>query len=116
MLRILCKSKIHQATITETHLEYEGSIGIDRRLMEEADIVVGERVQVVNLNNGSRLETYTIEEQEDSRTISLNGAAARLGEVGDRVIIISYALFSEDEARSVQPKIIRVDGSNRIKR
>ena len=93
------KSKIHRARVTETKLNYEGSLGLDRELMEAADILPGERVQVVNLNNGARLETYVIEEEAGSGTVCLKGPAARLGQVGDEIIVISYAFMSEEEIK-----------------
>ena len=92
MLRMMCKSKIHRARITKADLHYDGSIGIDKLLMKRADIYPGEIVQVVNVNNGSRFETYAIEEKAGSGIIGLYGAAAHLGKVGDLVIILSYGL------------------------
>lgn len=114
MLRTMCKSKIHRATITDANLNYEGSLTIDQSLMEAADLLPFERVQVVNINNGSRLETYVITGDRDSGVICLNGAAARLGAVGDKVIIISYATYEDAEARQLQPTVVRVDEGNRI--
>jgi aspartate 1-decarboxylase len=112
MRRTLCKSKIHRATLTGADLNYEGSISIDRDLMDAADIVEFEKVQVVNINNGSRLETYAIEGKRGSGEIQLNGAAARLGAVGDRVIIISYAEYEEAELADFAPKLVFVDEQN----
>jgi aspartate 1-decarboxylase len=112
MRRTLCKSKIHRATLTGADLNYEGSISIDRDLMDAADIVEFEKVQVVNINNGSRLETYAIEGKRGSGEIQLNGAAARLGAVGDRVIIISYAEYKEAELADFAPKLVFVDEHN----
>lgn len=114
MQRILCNSKIHGATITQTNLNYEGSISIDETLLKASDILPYERVQVVNLNNGQRFETYVIRGEPDSGEISLNGPAARLGQVGDTVHILSYILMEADEASFHEPKIIRVDHENRI--
>ncbi len=114
MLRTMCKSKIHRAIITEANIHYTGSITIDRRLMEEADIYPFERVQVANLHNGTRLETYVIEGPEDSGVICMNGAAARCAEVGDPILIISYATMEEKEAQAVTPKVVHVDQKNRI--
>ncbi|UCE19937.1 MAG: aspartate 1-decarboxylase [Gemmatimonadota bacterium] len=114
MQRILCNSKIHGATITQTNLNYEGSISIDETLLKASDILPYERVQVVNLNNGQRFETYVIRGEPDSCEISLNGPAARLGQVGDTVHILSYILMEADEASFHEPKIIRVDHENRI--
>lgn len=116
MFRTLCKSKIHRATITDANLNYKGSITIDEELMELADIWPYEKVQVVNCNNGARLETYVIPGERGKGDICLNGAAARLGQPGDIVIIISYAMMSEEEARGYEPRIVHVDGANRPER
>lgn len=116
MLRTMCKSKIHRATVTDANLKYKGSITIDAKLLEAADILPGERVQIVNLNNGSRVETYVMEGRAGSGTICMNGAAARWAAMGDNVIIISYAMMETKEARSHKPKIILVDEHNRIKK
>lgn len=113
MYRVMCKSKIHRVRITGTTLNYEGSLGLDRDLMGAADILPGEKVQVVNLNNGTRFETYVIEEEAGSGTVCLKGPAARLGQVGDEVIVISYALMSEDEVRGLKPAVVFVDEKNR---
>jgi len=113
MFRIMMKSKIHRATVTEANLKYVGSITIDEALMEAADILPNEKVQVVNNNNGARLETYVIPGERHSGVICLNGAAARLVQVGDEVIIISYGLYTEEVARAYKPKIVFVDGNNR---
>jgi aspartate 1-decarboxylase len=109
------KSKIHRATITEANLEYEGSITIDKTLLEATGLREYEKVQVLNINTGARLETYVIEGEADSGVICLNGAAARLGQKGDKVIIISYCFLSEEEARKHKPHVISVDNDNRIK-
>ncbi len=114
MLRTMCKSKIHKANITKKDLNYGGSIGIDKTLLEASNILPNEMVQVLNLNNGSRFETYAIEEPEGSGEIALYGPASYNGEVGDKVIIISYCLVEEKEARSMTRKFIFVDGENRI--
>ena len=114
MFRLMCKSKIHKARVTKTALHYEGSVGIDKRLLEAADIYPGEIVQIVNFNNGERFETYTIEEKEDSGDIVLYGPAARLGAVGDNVIIMSKALSETKEAQGLKPKIVYVDEKNKI--
>ena len=114
MLRMMCKSKIRRATVTGTMLHYEGSIGIDRKIMDVANILPWERVQVVNLNNGARLETYVIEEKAGSGTICLKGPAARLGQVGDEIIIISYVTVTEEEAGELQPKVVSLKAQNRI--
>jgi aspartate 1-decarboxylase len=110
----MCKSKIHRATLTGADLHYEGSLTLDRDLMEAADILPFEKVQVVNVNNGARLETYVIEGERGSGTIQLNGAAARLGVAGDRVIVISYADYEESELSDFEPKLVFVDERNRI--
>lgn len=109
----MLKSKIHRATLTGTHLDYEGSISIDTDLLEASGILNGEQVHVVNLNNGSRLVTYVIESEKGSGTIMLNGPAARLGLKGDKVVIISYCQMNEDEAKSYKPTVVKVDEKNR---
>nr|MBN2278258.1 aspartate 1-decarboxylase [candidate division Zixibacteria bacterium] len=114
MLISICKSKIHRATITEANLNYEGSITIDSDLMKAADIVPFEKVQVANITNGERLETYVIEGKAGSGIICLNGAAARKGNIGDLVIIISYGLIDKDKAGPHQPRIVKVDHKNKI--
>jgi len=114
MQREMCKSKIHKARITKTILHYAGSIGIDACLLKAADIYPGEIVQVINFQNGARFETYAIEEKENSGDIVLYGPAARLGEPGDNVIVISKTLAEDAEARSLKIKIVHVDEKNRI--
>jgi aspartate 1-decarboxylase len=114
MLRTMCKGKIHRATVTQADLNYIGSITIDQDLLDDANIYPYEKVQVVNLNNGSRLETYTIAGARGSGVICLNGAAARLTAQGDLVIIISYAQCTEEEIRSLVPQIVFVDENNRL--
>jgi aspartate 1-decarboxylase len=116
MRRTMCKSKIHRAVLTGADLHYEGSLTLDRDLMDAADLLPFEKVQVVNVNNGSRLETYVIEGERGSGTIQLNGAAARLGAVGDHVIVISYADFDEADLAGFEPKIVFVDDRNRVAR
>lgn len=113
MYRELCKSKIQPATVTDANLHYEGSITIDGALLEASNIVKYEKVQVLNINNGQRIETYAIEGERDSGVICLNGAAARWAHPGDKVIIISYCLVEESKARDWKPKIILVDEANR---
>ncbi|MFD1178761.1 aspartate 1-decarboxylase [Paenibacillus puldeungensis] len=113
MLRTMMKSKIHRATVTEANLNYVGSITIDENLMEAADILENEKVQIVNNNNGARLETYVIPGPRGSGVICLNGAAARLVQPGDNVIIISYAQMSAEELRSHKPTVVFVDENNR---
>lgn len=114
MQRIMLHAKIHRATITEANLNYEGSIGIDADLLAAADILPGERVQFVNLANGARAETYVIEAPAGSGTISLQGAAARLGQVGDPLIIFAFCLLDDEAARSHQPVFVHVDEHNRV--
>ena len=116
MFRTLMKSKIHRAVVTEADLNYVGSITIDKSLMEAADILPNEKVQVVNNNNGARFETYVIEGERDSGIICLNGAAARLVQKGDVVIIITYAAVSDEKARDWKPTLVFVDEKNRIKK
>jgi aspartate 1-decarboxylase len=110
----MCKGKIHRATVTQANLNYVGSITIDQDLLDAANIYPYEKVQVVNINNGSRLETYTIAGARGSGVICLNGAAARLTSEGDLVIIISYAQYTEAEIRSLTPQIAFVDENNRL--
>ncbi|SKA07373.1 aspartate 1-decarboxylase [Selenihalanaerobacter shriftii] len=114
MIRIMHKSKIHRATVTDANLDYVGSITIDQKLLEEADILPNEKVQVVNNNNGTRFETYVISGERGSGDICLNGAAARKAQPGDTVIIISYGLINETEAKELEPKVILVDEDNNI--
>src|SRR6266851_5401930 len=114
MLRTMCKGKIHRATVTQANLNYVGSITIDQNLLEAADIYPYEKVQVVNVSNGSRLETYAIAGARGSSVICLNGAAARLNSEGDIVIIISYGQYDEQEIRSLVPHVVFVDADNRI--
>jgi aspartate 1-decarboxylase len=115
MKRIMFKSKIHRARVTQAELYYEGSITIDTALMARADILEYEKVQVVNVNNGHRFETYALKGEAGSGTICLNGAAARLGHVGDEVIIITYGEYDDSELAGHKPDIILVDEHNRIK-
>ena len=114
MRRTMCKSKIHRAVLTGADLHYEGSLTVDRDLMDAADMREFEKVQVVNVNNGSRLETYLIAGERGSGTLQLNGAAARLGHAGDHVIVISYAEYDEKELENFAPKLVFVDERNRI--
>ncbi|WP_372807895.1 aspartate 1-decarboxylase [Pontiella sp.] len=116
MQRIMKKSKIHTATITGLELYYEGSITIDRDLMELADMLPSEQVQIVNLNNGERFVTYTIPGERGSGAIELNGPAARLAAKGDKIIIISYGNYDDDEARTLEPIVVFVDANNRAVR
>ncbi|MBK7226557.1 MAG: aspartate 1-decarboxylase [Saprospiraceae bacterium] len=109
------KSKIHRATVTEANLNYVGSITIDEDLMEAANLYEGEKVQIVNNNNGERFETYVIKGERNSGRICLNGAAARKAEIGDIVIIISYAFMTPEEAKGFHPISIHVDEKNKLK-
>ncbi|MDH3889741.1 MAG: aspartate 1-decarboxylase [candidate division Zixibacteria bacterium] len=113
MLITVCKSKIHRATITDANLDYVGSITIDSELMGRADLVEFEKVQVANIANGERFETYVIEGKADSGTIGLNGAAARKGSIGDLIIIIAYGHLEKGEAELFKPAIVHVDKDNR---
>jgi len=108
------KSKIHRAKVTQAELNYVGSITIDEDLMDAANIIANERVQIVNNNNGARFETYVIRGERGSGTICLNGATARLAQLGDIVIIMSYGFMEQDEARNYQPILIFPDADNRL--
>ncbi|WP_329140250.1 aspartate 1-decarboxylase [Streptomyces sp. NBC_00670] len=114
MLRTVLKSKIHRATVTQADLHYVGSVTIDADLMDAADLLPGELVHIVDVTNGARLETYVIEGERGSGVIGINGAAAHLVHPGDLVILISYAQVSDAEARSLRPRVVHVDGDNRI--
>lgn len=114
MTREMFRTKIHRATVTMAELYYEGSITIDKELLETADILPNEKVQVVNLNNGSRLDTYTMEGPAGSGMICLNGPAARLGTIGDEIIIIAYSQMTNEEAQNYKPKVILVDKENKV--
>ncbi len=113
MLRIMCKSKIHRATVTEANLNYVGSFTIDAELLRRADILPYEKIQVVNVNNGARFETYAIPGEAESGIVCANGAAARLVMPGDLVIIMAYGLFGPEEAANFKPRIVHVDQANR---
>lgn len=108
------KGKIHGATVTEANLNYMGSITIDEALMQASGIVANEKVQIVNNNNGNRFETYVIKGEKNSGVICLNGAAARMVQPADKVIIIAYGIMTEVEAQSYVPKIVMVDGENKV--
>ncbi len=114
MLLHIHKSKIHRATITEANLNYVGSITIDEDLMDAANIIEGEKVQIVNNNNGERIETYVIKGKRGSGVVCLNGAAARRAEIGDIVIIISYVLMTPEEAKGFQPSTVFPDENNKL--
>jgi aspartate 1-decarboxylase len=114
MMRIMMKSKIHRATVTQADLHYVGSVTLDSALMEAADLLEGEQVAIVDITNGARLETYVIPGDHGSGLIGINGAAAHLIQPGDLVIVISYAAMEELEARGIRPKIVHVDEKNQI--
>ncbi|TDD33955.1 aspartate 1-decarboxylase [Actinomadura sp. KC06] len=114
MFRTMFKSKIHRATVTQADLHYVGSLTIDQDLMDAADLLPGEQVSIVDIDNGARLETYLIAGERGSGVIGINGAAARLVQPGDLVIIISYAQVTDAEAREFVPRVVHVDRSNRI--
>ncbi|MDL4774027.1 MULTISPECIES: aspartate 1-decarboxylase [Thermomonosporaceae] len=114
MFRTMFKSKIHRATVTQADLHYVGSLTIDQDLLDAADLLPGEQVHVVDIDNGARLETYLIAGERGSGVIGINGAAARLVQPGDLVIIISYAQLSDAEAREFRPQVVHVDGANKI--
>lgn len=109
----LLKAKIHRATVTQADLNYEGSISIDTDLLKESGILIHEKVDVLNINNGERFTTYTIAAKAGSGAIQVNGAAARLVQIGDPVIIVTYASMSEEEAEIFDPKVVLVDEKNR---
>lgn len=113
MLITVCKSKIHRATITDADLNYVGSISIDSDLIKAAGLMPYEKVQIANISNGERLETYVIEAPAGSGTIALNGAAARKGSVGDLIIIIAYGHMTKEEAEGFEPKVVHVDQHNK---
>lgn len=112
MMRIMCKSKIHNAKITSKKLYYDGSISISKDLLEASQILPGEKVQVVNLNNGNRFATYVVEAKTTGE-VGLLGPAARLGEIGDRIIIISYCIIEDEKAKGMKPKVVKVDENNK---
>ena len=113
-MRVMMKSKIHRATVTQADLHYVGSVTIDADLLDAADLIEGEQVAVVDITNGARIETYVIPAERGSRTIGINGAAAHLIHAGDMVIIMSYAVMDEAEARATRPRVVHVDGDNRV--
>jgi aspartate 1-decarboxylase len=114
VFRTMLKSKIHRATVTQADLHYVGSVTVDEDLMDAADLLPGEQVAVVDITNGARLETYVIPGRRGSGVIGINGAAAHLVHPGDLVILISYAAMDEAQARGFQPRIVHVDGQNRV--
>lgn len=114
MMRIMMKSKIHRATVTQADLDYVGSVTLDAALMEAADLLEGEQVAIVDITNGARIETYVIPGPRGSGVIGINGAAAHLVHPGDLVIIMSYAVLDDAEARTLKPRVVHVDGQNRV--
>ncbi len=116
MLRSVLKAKIHRATITEADLNYEGSLTIDRNLLDSADILPFERIMIYNINNGERFDTYAIEGEAGSGVIGLNGAAARKGHVGDLIIIATYVQLEESELADFKPAILLLDENNKVKK
>lgn len=114
MLRNMLKSKIHQATVTQAELRYEGSITVDSVILKQADIYPHEKVEVLNLNNGKRIETYAIEGKKNSGIVCLNGPAARFACIGDEIIILSYVSVDDKEAKSIKPKILYLNKDNKI--
>ena len=116
MQRHMLKSKIHRATVTDCNLHYAGSVTIDTELMREADLLPHEQVHVLDVDNGNRFETYVIEGTEGSREVCVNGAAARLVQPGDRVIVVSYGVYSEQEVAFQEPRVVHVDDQNRVLR
>ncbi|UCD15345.1 MAG: aspartate 1-decarboxylase [Candidatus Omnitrophota bacterium] len=114
MMRVLLKSKISFATITDAQLYYKGSITIDQKIMEAADLIEGERVDILNLNTGARLQTYVIKGKPGSGVICLNGPAARMGLKSDKIVIISYGFYNEKETGAAKPKYVELDDENRI--
>lgn len=114
MLKEFLVSKIHRATVTDANLEYVGSITIDEALMQAADLLEWQKVEILNVNNGERFQTYVIKGEANSGTICLNGAAARLVQKGDKVIIVSYAQLSEEEIKDFKPSVVLVDDNNKI--
>jgi aspartate 1-decarboxylase len=113
-MRIMMKSKVHRATVTQADLDYVGSVTLDAALMEAADLLDGEQVAIVDVTNGARIETYVIPGPRGSGVIGINGAAAHLVHPGDLVIIMSYAMLDDAEARALKPRVVHVDGRNRI--
>lgn len=115
MIRCMLRAKIHNATVTEANIDYEGSLTVDETLLAEAGIIPYEQVLISNLNNGERFETYVIPGQAGSGVICLNGPTARKGEIGDKIIIFSYAYFTEEELKGFSPTIVLLDEKNAIK-
>ncbi|MCC7430462.1 aspartate 1-decarboxylase [bacterium] len=116
MLRTMCRAKIHRATVTQAELHYEGSLTVDSAILEQVQIAPYEKVSIVNVNNGQRFETYIIEGEPNSGVFCLNGAAARLGQVGDKIIVIAYGLVEDQEVKGFSPKVVLLDDNNKIKK
>ena len=114
MMRVMMKSKIHRATVTQADLDYVGSVAIDMDLMDAADLLEGEQVTIADITNGARLETYVIPAPRGSGTITINGAAAHLVQAGDLIIIMNYAVYDDAEARALKPRVVHVDENNRV--
>ena len=114
MMRVMMKSKIHRATVTQADLDYVGSVAIDIDLMDAADLLEGEQVTIADITNGARLETYVIPAPRGSGTITINGAAAHLVQAGDLIIIMNYAVYDDAEARALKPRVVHVDENNRV--
>jgi aspartate 1-decarboxylase len=113
-MRVMMKSKIHRATVTQADLDYVGSVAIDMDLMDAADLLEGEQVTIADITNGARLETYVIPAPRGSGTITINGAAAHLVQAGDLIIIMNYAVYDDAEARALKPRVVHVDENNRV--
>ena len=114
MMRVMMKSKIHRATVTQADLDYVGSVAIDMDLMDAADLFEGEQVTIADITNGARLETHVIPAPRGSGTITINGAAAHLVQAGDLIIIMNYAVYDDAEARALKPRVVHVDENNRV--
>ena len=114
MYRVMCRAKIHRLTVTEANLEYEGSLTLDADIMERAGLLPFEQVHVLNVTNGNRLETYVIAGARGSGVVCLNGAAARMGAAGDKVIVIAYGLFTEEEAMKLEPRVLLMGDDNKV--
>lgn len=115
MMRTMLKSKIYYATVTDMQLYYKGSITIDEDIMEKADLLGNEKVEVLNMNNGSRIETYVIKGKRGSGVVCLNGPAARTGIKGDKLVIVAYGIYNEDEVKNVKPNCVELDETNKVK-
>ena len=116
MQRFILRAKLHRLKVTDCNIEYEGSLTIDSELLKAADIAAGEKVQVVDVNNGARFETYILEGKPGLGEVCVNGAAARLAEVGDLIIVIAYGLVNDDEVSKVKPRVVLVGDGNKIKK